>query len=138
MKTRLPRHRQAAGFAPQGCFELMFLVHIVGGIVSLAFGNWISAALLLGPVSVLFVVFKYQERNDRCRVGDRIRVMHRPHPYFGMEGVIIGEHENEDGKSFMVKLLSAEHAVPVNLPANYIVKIKTAASISSSDETAQV
>ncbi|MBB5035527.1 hypothetical protein [Prosthecobacter vanneervenii] len=136
MKSLLPHHRQPAGFAPQGCFELLFLVQIVGGIVSLAFGNWISAGLLLGPICVLFFVFKYLERRDRCRVGDNVRVTLGAQLYRSKEGMIIEEHMHAGGRRFMVKLSCAEHPDPVDLPAYHLIKVKRSASIPTTDETA--
>ena len=65
MNTLLPRHRKTAGFAPQGCIEMLLLAYVVAAVLNLVIGNWIFATAMLTPLAGLFLWVQYADRRDR-------------------------------------------------------------------------
>lgn len=120
MNSLLPRHRNAAGFVPSGCLELVLLSYIVMAVLNYALGNWILATAMLAPLAGLFFWARYTDRRDRCRIGDQILVSLGPHS--GKEGVIVVE--NKGGTRLTVQLSSAEHPEPMEFFDYQIRKVK--------------
>jgi hypothetical protein len=120
LTSLLPQHRKAAGFVPSGFIAMLLLAYIVAAVLNFALGNWIFATAMLAPLVGLFFWIQYIDRQDRCRIGDQIRVSLGPHS--GIEGVVVGS--NEAGTRLTVQLSSTGHPEPMKFFVYQVRKVK--------------